>query len=410
MPVPERDLRIVRELARRKAELASLPVQKQTFEMWRRLNCLEPVRPMVFINELPWHELGPEIQSQSTDPSCRWIESALRGELYQWDHMRWDMVIEPVFYTPFAYRDTGFGLQAELDRSPQALGAAAFKPILNGEKDVEKIQLPTIAPDWETTERTYQQACEILDGVLEVRKRGVAHMWSAPWDILIRWYGIQKLFTDMIERPALVHAAIGRMTDALLAQLDGLEAHGLLSVSNGNHRVGSGGLGITDELPPPDYDPGRVRPRDQWGTSTGQIFSAVSPAMHEEFCLRYEMCWLERFGLNAYGCCEPLHHKIGILRGVPRLRRISVSPWANLEKAAEEIGADYVFSLKPNPALLAADRWDLDAARQTLRASLEIIRGCRVEVILKDLHTLRNQPKRLSEWAGMAAQVVEEFT
>ena len=43
-----------------------------------------------------------------------------------------------------------------------------------------------------------------------------------------------------------------------------------------------------------------------WGCSNAQIFSEVSPKMHWEFALEHDLRWLRRWGLNYYGCCEPL--------------------------------------------------------------------------------------------------------
>ena len=73
------------------------------------------------------------------------------------------------------------------------------------------------------------------------------------------------------------------------------------------------------------------------------------------------------------------------------------------------IGEDYVFSRKPNPATLAVDTWNLDWARDELRCALEQARGCHIEVILKDISTVRYEPRRLWTWATMAMEVVEEF-
>ena len=62
----------------------------------------------------------------------------------------------------------------------------------------------------------------------------------------------------------------------------------------------------------------------------------------------------ERFGLVYYGCCDPLDGKIKEVRKIPHLRKISISPWANKERGAEEISRNYVDSYKPNPAYIAA--------------------------------------------------------
>ena len=88
-----------------------------------------------------------------------------------------------------------------------------------------------------------------------------------------------------------------------------------------------------------DYDPTRVRPHNMWGCSNAQIFSEVSPRMHWEFALQHDLRWLSRWGLTYYGCCEPLDRKIDILRRIPNLRKISVSPWCNTERVVEKIGA-----------------------------------------------------------------------
>ncbi len=146
-----------------------------------------------------------------------------------------------------------------------------------------------------------------------------------------------------------------------------------------------------------------MRTIDQWGAAA-QIFSEVSPQMHEEFALRYEKRWLEQFGLNCYGCCEPLHNKIDIISSIPNLRKASISPTANVEKAARDMGNKYVFSYKPNPAILVTDKWNPDELRKDLKLILEKIRGCVVEVIMKDISTVRYQPQRLWEWSKMAME------
>jgi len=43
----------------------------------------------------------------------------------------------------------------------------------------------------------------------------------------------------------------------------------------------------------------------------------------------YAVQWYEKFGLVYYGCCEPLDGKIDIVREIPNLRKISMSPWVD---------------------------------------------------------------------------------
>ncbi|HEY64227.1 MAG TPA: hypothetical protein G4O02_06605 [Caldilineae bacterium] len=413
--VSEKDKAVLRRLAERLAEIAALPVQRERAAMWRRLNDLDPVKPMVWINEIPWHEMdvNGELQPETSHPWARELEIQLRRTIYQWEHIPGDMVIEPKIYSPLVIHDSGFGLQEIADRvwvDAQGVASRRFHPQIRDERDLEKIKTPVVTHDVEASERIYQIMRDIFGDILEVEQQGVPGVWFAPWDQLVRWWGVQEVLMDLIERPALIHAAIDRLVNAHLSRLEQWEQLGLLSLNNKNIRVGSGGYGYTSELPQAGFDPHRVRAIDLWGCATAQIFVGVSPEMHEEFALRYERRWLERFGLSYYGCCEPLHHKIHILRSIPNLRKISISPWADVETAVQETNGDYVLSYKPSPAVLAADEWDPEFARRSLREALEKMRGCAVEVIMKDISTVRYEPQRLWEWAKIAAEETERVS
>jgi hypothetical protein len=406
------DRSILRELVRQYADASALDVHRQTHEQWRRLNRLDSVRPMVWINEIPWDEMsyGDELTCLCVDPYCRSVESELRMTLYQWRHMPADMVLDPVLYVRYvcgpdsSYAD--YGIQAQHIAKVDPRGTFGIRPIIRDHADVDRLVTPRVWVDWQETERRLDLLSDIADGIMPVRKRGLVHQWFSPWDQMIHWYGIEKLYSDLVEDPELVHHLVRRFMEISHEVLDRQIELGLLSRSNGNHRVGSGGLGITNELPADDGGP--AHPEELWGTAAAQIFSEVSPAMHEEFALQYERPYIERFGLSAYGCCDPLHRKIGILRSIRNLRRISVSPFADLPIAAREIGRDYVLSYKPNPALLAGSSFDESVVRRSLEIVLEQASGCHVELILKDISTVRGEPSRLWRWAAVAMQVVTE--
>jgi hypothetical protein len=131
--------------------------------------------------------------------------------------------------------------------------------------------------------------------------------------------------------------------------------------------------------------------------------------MHWDFAIRHDLRWLARWGLTYYGCCEPLDQKIDLLRRIPNLRKISVSPWCNTQRVVDAIGTDYVVSRKPSPAIFAEDQWHPDRARQALVEFLDQARGCHVELIMKDISTVRYQPQRLWEWAAMASELAEDY-
>ncbi|MEN6549203.1 MAG: hypothetical protein ABFE07_24425 [Armatimonadia bacterium] len=412
MAMSSSDRTVLRELASRIAEIANLPVQQETQAMWRGLNDLRPVRPLVRIFQIPWHEFGgeEELQLRCEDQGARGLENGFRQALYQWRYMRDDFVFEPVINCGKAIGDTGFGIGEISDvNTSSGLASRHFHEQFQTLDDVQKIKLPQITHDEAASARGLEHMNELFGDIMPVRQQGISHLWFAPWDLLITWYGVERAMLDMVLNPELVNACMERLLDGYLGRLRQWEELNLLSLPTAGDGVGSGGLHHTSALPQPDCDPAHVRPVDLWGCATPQIFSEISPDMHWEFALRHEMRWLEKWGLTYYGCCEPLHNKIELLRRIPNLRKVSVSPKADKALSAERLGKDYVASLKPNPAIFAIDPWDRELARRELTEDMEKLRGCAVEIILKDISTVHSEPRRLHEWAQMAREVAEEF-
>lgn len=409
MAVSEKDKRILRDLAQRLAEIASLSVQGDKAELWRRLNRLERVRPLILLRNGTWHETGHLIRLETEGEFAREQENWLRKTLFHWEHMKDDTVYEAKVSCPIVIRETGMGISVNATAPDHIFGAKRYNPVLKDDDDPSRIPMPEVTVDWEQTEKNYQRLCEIYDGILTVEKRGVSGHWFAIMDTFIQWRGLENTFTDMVGRPKWVHSWMERMTRWHLTRLEQYEELGVLSLNNANQGIGSGGQGFTDELPQPDFT-GKVRTIDQWAHAATQIFSEVSPAMHEEFALRYEKKFLSRFGLASYGCCEPLDRKVDIIRrNLPNLRRISMSPWVDVARGAEAVGKDFIFSYKPNPAILGMESWDRELARKQLKDALDKTRHCVVEVLMKDLHTCRNEPPRMWEWVDMAMELAEEY-
>ena len=416
MRLSQRDKDTLRHLAGELAGIAALPIHKEKAVLWQKLNDRQSVRPMVWINEICWHEMDVdgELTLRAEHPWAREQEQELRRTLYQWRHLPGDMIVNDYLVCPLAIHSTDFGIveDVEVVKTDEAneIVSRHFNVQIKDYADLEKIQMPAVTHNREATEICYQTMCEVYGGILPVRKQGQTHIWFTPWDYLIRWWGIAQAMIDFIERPDLVHAAVERMVDAWMVELDQFEQQNLLSLDCNNTRIGSGGYGYTSQLPGKDLDPAHVRPHNMWGCSNAQIFSEVSPGMQWEFAVKHNLRWLSRWGMTYYGCCEPLDQKIEVLRRIPNLRKISASPWCNVERLIEKVGGDYVLSRKPSPAVLAGEVWHPDWAREDMRGFLEKAgRHSHVELIMKDISTVRYQPQRLWEWASIAMEVAEEF-
>lgn len=411
MNIGPRDRDVLRELAKKVAEIGNQPVQKERAELWRRHNDLDAaVRPLVLIfPEGAWREMLTDKDLQCETPDARGLEWDLRHRLYYAEHLQDDNVIEPVMACWTSVHDTGWGVTQKRVNPDDPTGAAHYEPVIREEADIEKIKMPQVTVDMDATRKRLQELEDLFGGILTIERRCHAYNGFAIMDEFATWRGLGQVLLDMVDRPEWLHACMERMYHGMVARHEAVMKSGAVTLNNRNHYTGSGGNGYTSQLPQKDFDGVQVRSRDLWGMATTQIFSDVSPAMHEEFALQYERRYLERFGLNCYGCCEPLHHKFDIAKSIRNLRRISISPWADVRKSAAQLGNRYVYSWKPNPAIVAGVAWDPAGVRRQIREFLEATRGCVVEMILKDTHTCCHDPRRMWEWTRIAKEVATEF-
>ena len=164
-----------------------------------------------------------------------------------------------------------------------------------------------------------------------------------------------------------------------------------------------------------DRDLPKLRPRalsvDRQATQRAMALAeetfGVSPQMFDRFVLEFQAPLLERFGLVCYGCCEPIEHRMPYLaKRVPNMRRVSVSPFSDQRAAADALAGRYIYSRKPLPTLACAG-FDEAAIRQDIRTTLQIAGDQTLEIILKDTHTVQNEPERLTNWTRIALEEVD---
>ena len=261
--------------------------------------------------------------------------------------------------------------------------------------------------DWETTNGCLEIAQQAFGDILRVRLKGIWWRSLGVTRPATALRGLTNVFCDFIDHPDELRELLGILSRGYLEKLDYLESHRLLSLNNDGTYVGSGGFGFTAELPGEDFC-GQVRLSDMWGFAEGQETVNVSPAMYEEFIFPYEKPILERFGLTCYGCCEPVHSRWHVVKRHHNLRRVSCSAWVDLRQMAENLEGKYVLSMKPNPAVLATPQINGTAIRQNLRRAMDISRGCRVEIIMKDNHTIGNRPENVVRWCRIAREEAEK--
>jgi hypothetical protein len=411
MNASSQDKNTLRSLAERYSEIAHLDIQQERIERYIKTNSLEEVRPVVLINEVPWGEIKDEALVNRCAKELRWIEQPLRSALYQWDHFQVDTVIQPVFRVPKRIHSTGIGLKVKESLIKADTGtdisAHEYMDQLQTEDDLAQLTLPDISYDQEQTDRALEIASEVFAGLLPVATAG-AHLSYGIWDDIAKYRGVESLLMDLVMRPEFMHRTAQRFMEIAQAMFrqyveqDLLESDALLV-----HCTPAS----TRELPADDFS-GHVRPKDVWGRCAAQIFGSVSPEMHDEFDLAYNEKLFGDCGLLYYGCCEPMDRKIGILRKrFKNLRKISITPWADHERAAQNIGRDYVLAAKPNPAFVSSPRFDPAPVEKEIAGYLEACRryGTPCEFVLKDISTIANNPQNLTQWAATVNGVIDRY-
>ncbi|MBR6789240.1 MAG: hypothetical protein IKM31_00065 [Oscillospiraceae bacterium] len=404
------DITVIRELAKRYMEIAQSDRHVRMRRRFRDSNDLKIVRPPLLADEVPWHEMNFEgaLDCVCEDEELRRIEYSLRVSLYREKYFRCDNFIEPCWVVQKAFTSTGNGFTVEEDTiavdDRNHIISHHYHDVLEDESSLEVYHDPVITPHPEEDAKNLSRMREIFGDTLPVVLRGHG-IYHAPWDVIPRLRGVEPILIDMYERPEYLHRIIGLFTRAMTAEMDQMEKYGLYDPN-----VISLHCTPSPVTPPAEPDPAHYGCKDIWFRTMAQMFSMISPDMHDEFDIQYSIPLASRCAYTYYGCCEPLHDRIDKLKQIPNLRKVGVSPWADIEMSAEALGGNYVFARKPNPAHVAGT-FDPDIVRREITDTVKVCLkyGCPMDIVLKDISTVGYKPQNLIRWTETASAVLDEF-
>jgi len=405
------DRLILRRLAGEYFNLSQQDRFRENRKLHRAVNDLKPVRPVVLIDELPWAEMsiGEEMTVRCEDPILRGVEWHLRATLYKARHLPADMLVTPYVPVHKVIRFQGIGVNVE-ERTLAIPGrdtirSHEFQDQLSTEADLDKIHNDLVTYDREETLRRHERVADAIGDILPVRLKGVEYASLGTWDSIAMFRGVDKLLIDLADRPEFMHRMVRKLHDVRWDTIRQIEALGLFD--NDPDSLHCTPI-LTSDLPGPDFDGEHVKLKHVWGRAVAQIFASVSGPMHEEFDIDYIKEPMSQCGLVYYGCCEPLDKKMDIVKKIPKLRKISITPWADVNVAADAIGRDYVLSAKPNPAAVAVDRLNPEALRKEIGTILDACRrnACPCDLVLKDISTCNGRPENIFEWERIVMEMV----
>ncbi|MEG1427472.1 MAG: hypothetical protein RSC76_07260 [Oscillospiraceae bacterium] len=408
-----KELETLRQLAKEFSEAANAPRNEERKKLHRASNDLHMIRPVVQIDELPWNEmtLGSELTPVCTDPLLRETEMYLRKKLFQFRNFPADMILKP--YLPVAkcieHSSIGVGVLEETvstnDRNH--IISHEYEDQFAEDDSIAKLQDVRVSYNKEETIRRYEVLGSALGDILPIKLTGIDYVSVVTWDDIARYRGVTPLLMDLVERPEFCHALVNRLTEIREGEIAQYEALDLFE--NDPDSLHCTPI-LTEDLP--KAEPGKTMTRKNvWGRGTAQIFASVSKAMHEEFDINYMKRTIGTCGLSYYGCCEPLDKKMDIVEKIPNLRKVSITPWANVDIAAEAIGKKYVLASKPNPASVAVAALDKDELKREMSRILQACKrnSCSVDITLKDISTCGFRPANIFEWEKIVMDMVQNY-
>jgi hypothetical protein len=411
------DISLLRVLARRVDEIARLPIMESRRAAWFEHNELRLKRPLtVVFPEGSWSELLPETELSCEAEHAREIERNLRMRIIAHELIDDDSVVERTFKVHKVIDglptgvidldvDWGVPLRRKLGAAEHG-GAYAFDTVLERPEDLKKLRVPRLAYREEPTMRALAVAQDLFGDILDVKLVGVDFVSFHIMYFYTGFRGLETMFYDLYDEPEFARQIVKFFADGYRSIIDQCLEQNLFTLNNNGAYQGTGGFGYTSALPGAGFDDLHVRTQDLWANAEAQELAPVSPSQTEEFCMRYERELLSRFGLNAYGCCEGLHDKMDYVKRIPNIRRISVSPFAHIERCAEQLRGDYIYSWKPNPVNVSGLTFNEAEIRKYLDRAMRAFRAydCVPEMILADTHTIRNEPWRFTRWVALCRE------
>jgi len=412
--IPETERSYLRELAKKQAEYAALPVMKERRRMWYDLNDEKPnARPPVIIETWTFgSEFLPESALRCESPTGRSIEYQLLGNIRNHELIDDDKVIPDTFDIGWFVDIDEFGVTVGIENAEDGQGRRlGFKfqhPIKDLERDFELLTPAECRVDREKTLQWKAFLEELLGDLLPVEIRGGIFGHGMLTHRLVYLMGMEAFFVAMYDCPDVLHRYMAFLRDNALRTMRWGEAEGLMRVNNGNQTSFGSSFNFTTRLPVPGFQ-GRVRLCDMWGCANSQETVGVSPALFHEFCFPYYRDVCEPMGLVYYGCCEPTHPFWEDLRRLPHLKKVSISKWCDQRFMGEALqGTGIVFSRKPDPNLLGVDvTLDEEAWAAHIRESLEATPGIPVEFIVRDVYTVHNNLEKCKRAVMIARETID---
>ncbi len=404
----DKDRQRLRALAGQQTELAASTENERLYRRWQAhgngdLNA----GPMVRI-ELDTFE--PDVLPQlmrCQDEQARAIERRLlRGTVNR--ELFGDDTLVPTHYQVWdRVSFTAFGLPAQRQKT-EGLGYHTIPYFDELEQGLPMLKPTVCRADMEGADREAAEADALFGDLLPVRRVGFVPPISATAAV-VGLMGMENMFISMMDEPERFVKMMDMLIDGYIGHFDRLSESGILRSCARDEPLYQGTYCFTDELP--DGKRG-AHTRDLWLYMDSQECSSVSAEMYRELVFPSFSRLMAAFGLVSYGCCEAVHALWDdCLSKIPNLRKVSVSPWCDEEMMGERLrGGKVAYLRKPTPNLIGiGETLDEEAAHAHIRKTAIAARGCRLEVIQRDVYSINKDPGKVRRFVDIIREELGNY-
>jgi len=403
MSISQKDREILRDLARRQLELANSPRNRQVYADWMAngQSNTQVTRPLIRIETNTFeHEIMPAMM-QCEGQEARRIEHQMLRPIINFTLFEDDTLVPDYFEVTDHYQFTPFGLPVKTQQTG-GLGHHFIPYLFDLEEDDHLLQKSPYAVREDWAQQKVEQAQEVFGDILPVKRISNA-AYCTPMQDIVHIMNMDDMYVAMIDDEERFDAMLGRLVDDYIEFFKAQEASGTLHTAARMQHLCQGTYCFTNELT--DSQP-NAKLKDMWLFMDSQETAGVSPAMYRDLVFPHYKRVMDHFGLISYGCCEATHPIWDdCLSKLPHLRKVSISPWCDEEIMGEKLqGTGVTFLRKPPATILGMNTPNLDeeATLACFRKTGKAAKGCKMEIIQRDVYTVGGSPEKVKRFVELA--------
>lgn len=408
MSISQKDRELLRDLAKRQAELAASPRNQQLYQDWMAYGASKtPVnRPLIRIETNTFeHEILPDLMKCEGDEARR-IEAQMLRPIVNFTMFEDDTLVPAYFGVEDHYQFTPFNLPVKVEKSG-GLGHHFIPYLYDLEEDEHLLQKSVFAVREDWAQQRVQQAQELFGDILPVKRISNA-AYCTPMQDIVHIMNMDDMYVAMIDDEERFCAMLDCLTDDYIAFFKAQEESGTLHTGARMQHLCQGSYCFTNEL---TDDQAGAKLKDMWLFMDSQETSGVSPAMYRDLVFPYYKKVMDHFGLISYGCCEATHPIWDdCLSKIDHLRKVSISPWCDEELMGEKLqGTGVTYLRKPPATILGMDTPNLDeeATLACFRKTAKAAKGCKLEIAQRDVYMIGHNPEKVRRFVELARRGLE---